>query len=324
MLKRMLLLFTFAALVINLTVQPIYAQKQLDDKQISSSTATLDKTNFEQTFTHHTATVNGVRLHYVIGGKGEPCVLLHGWPTTWYEWRRIMPALAERYTVIAPDSRGLGDSSRPSTGYDKRTLASDIYGLVQQLGFKQIDLVGHDLGGQIAYAYANEYPENVRRLAILDVPIPGLASWEEARQNWHFPFHAVPDIPEALVAGKERMYITHFYTAFAYNPVAFTEDDINEYVRTYSAPGAMRAGFEYYRAFPEDVRQNREYAKRKLTMPVLVIGGEKGTGGLLLKQVRPVAANVRGSVIKHCGHWLATECPDELVQQLLAFFSEQR
>lgn len=324
MIKRLTMLGALLALFMSLTAFQAFAQNKSDGERTrSNDRTTSDTAATKRTFTHHTATVNGVRLHYVMGGKGEPVVLLHGWPTTWYEWRRIMPALAERYTVIAPDTRGLGDSSRPINGYDKRTLAEDIYGLVQQLGFKQINLVGHDLGGQIAYAYANEHPENVRRLAILDVPIPGLAGWDEIR-NWHFPFHAARDIPEALVEGKERMYITHFYTAFAYNPTAFTKEDIDEYARTYSAPGAMRAGFEYYRAFPEDVRQNREYAKRKLTMPVLALGGASATGTLPLRQLREVATNVRGGVMERCGHWLATECPDRLTQQLLTFFSEKQ
>ena len=283
----------------------------------------MTEPDFETTFTHHTAAVNDVRLHYVIGGKGEPVVLLHGWPTTWYEWRRIMPALAENYTVVAPDTRGLGDSSRPVTGYDKRTLAQDIYSLVQKLGFAQINLVGHDLGGQIAYAYANEYPDSVRRLAILEVPLPGLARWNELNP-WHFSFHAVRDLPEALVAGRERMYITRFYTdpEYVYNPASFTEAEINEYVRTYAAPGTMRAGFEYYRAFGEDAKQNQEYAKTKLKMPVLALGGANSLDDFLYQQLQEVAENVQGSVIDHCGHWLSTECPEKLTQILLAFFKE--
>lgn len=283
----------------------------------------MTEPDFETTFTHHTAAVNNVRLHYVMGGWGEPVVLLHGWPTTWYEWRRIMPALAESYTVVAPDTRGLGDSSRPVTGYDKRTLAQDIYGLVQKLGFAQINLVGHDLGGQIAYAYANEYPESVRRLAILDVPLPGLAGWDTLNP-WHFSFHAVRDLPEALVAGRERMYITRFYTdpKYVYNPASFTEAEINEYVRTYSTPGAMRAGFEYYRAFEEDARQNR-YAKTKLKMPVLAVGGSNSIGDFLIQQLQAVAENVQEMVMENCGHWLPTERPEKLTQILLTFLDER-
>ncbi len=277
----------------------------------------------ETTFTHHTAEVNHVRLHYVMGGKGEAIVLLHGWPTTWYEWRQIMPALAENYTVVAPDTRGLGDSSKPVTGYDKRTLAADIYNLVQKLGFAQINLVGHDLGGQIAYAYAAEYPENVRRLAILEVPLPGLTGWDKL-QPWHFSFHGVRDLPEALVAGKERLYLTRFYNdpEYVYNPASFTEAEINEYVRTYAAPGTMRAGFEYYRAFGKDAKQNKEYAKTKLKMPVLAIGGANSLGDFLYQQLQEVAENVEGKIIENCGHWLPTERPDKLTQILLTFLAQ--
>lgn len=285
---------------------------------------TSEPTNFDAQFTHHTAKVNGVRLHYVMGGKGDPVVLLHGWPTTWYEWRRIMPELAQHYTVIAPDTRGLGDSSKPAQGYDKLTLASDIYGLVKQLGFKQINLVGHDLGGQIAYAYASAYPQDVRRLAILEVPIPGLPFWEEEQGRWHFAFHAVPNLPEALIAGKERLYLSWFYRDSAYSPAAHASDEIDEYVRTYSAPGALRAGFEYYRAFPEDARQNSEYAKTQLKMPVLALGGETSLKDLPLRQLQTVAENVRGGIVPHCGHWIPAERPDYLTKQLLTFFSEEK
>src|SRR5260221_3838437 len=154
---------------------------------------------------HHTTKVNDVLLHYVIAGQGEPVVLLHGWPQTWYEWRKIIPPLAERYTVIAPDMRGLGDSSKPVTGYDKRTIAHDIYQLIGKLGFEKIFLVGHDWGGPVAYAYARAHPDDVRKLAILDVTIPG-ESWEKFPQIrrggfiWHLAFHSVRDLPEALVA----------------------------------------------------------------------------------------------------------------------------
>lgn len=318
------------ALLTSLTATPKSAQNRTKGELSRSGTTTSDAapndlTNFEQTFTHHTATVNGVRLHYVMGGKGDPVVLLHGWPTSWYEWRHIMPTLAQRYTVIAPDMRGLGDSQRPTTGYDKRTLAEDIYQLVRQLGCQRIFLVGHDLGGQVAYAYASAHPQDVLKLAILEVPIPGLEGWEEAKQRlWHFAFHAVRDLPEALIAGREQIYLSWFYQDSAYNPAAITEAQIDEYVRIYSAPGALRAGFEYYRAFPEDVRQNREYAKTKLQMPVLALGGETSLKDFPLRQLQAVASDVRGSVIERCGHWIPDERPDYLTQQLLAFFSEEK
>ena len=275
----------------------------------------MSNSDFEATFAHYTAEVSDVKLHYVMGGKGEPIVLLHGWPTTWYEWKRIMPELAKHYTVIAPDTRGLGESSKSETGYDKRTLAGDIYGLVRQLGLGRINLVGHDLGGQIAYAYANEYTDNVLRLAILDVPLPGLTGWDKL-QLWHFGFHTVPNLPETLVAGRERSYITYFYTD------SFTAAEIDEYVRTYSAPGAMETGFEYYRAFAEDAKQNQQYAKTKLKMPVLAIAGANSLGDSLYQQLQPVAENVQGEIIDNCGHWLSVECPAELTKLLLTFLTD--
>lgn len=282
----------------------------------------------ESMFVHHTAVVNDVRLHYVTAGRGDPVVLLHGWPQTWYQWRRVIPALAERYTVIAPDMRGLGDSSKPATGYDKRTVADDIYKLVRQLGFERIFLVGHDWGGPVAYAYACAHPEDVRRLVILDVMIPG-AGLEQIPQAsrrgglWHISFHGVRDLPEALITGRERLYLSWFYRS-AYNPTAITEEDIDEYVRCYSAPGGLRAGFEYYRALWDDVEHNAENARTRLAMPVLALGGERGFGHRTLRSMQALAEDVRGGVIERCGHWIAEERPDYLIEQLLTFFGEEQ
>ncbi len=185
------------------------------------------------TFSHHTASVNGIQMHYVIGGHGDPVVLLHGWPETWYEWRHVMPALAKNYTVIAPDLRGLGDSSKPLTGYDGKTLAEDIHQLVTQLGFKTIFLVGHDIGSFVVYPYAAEHPSEVKRLVIMEVPPPDF--FPPGVVPWWFPFHQTPDVPEALVQGKEMTYLSWFYQNLAYNPAAITQADINEYVSHYSA-----------------------------------------------------------------------------------------
>ena len=278
-------------------------------------------------FTHHTIALDGVRLHYVTAGAGDPVVLLHGWPQTWYEWRLIMPALAAGYTVIAPDMRGLGDSSRPPTGYDKRTIANDIHQLVSKLGFEKIFLVGHDWGGPVAYAYACAHPNDVRKLVILDVTIPG-ESWERIPQItrrggiWHLAFHNVRDLPEALIQGRERTYLSWFYRS-GYDPSAISEEAVDEYARCYSAPGALRAGFEYYRAIFTDIDHNKENAKTKLKMPVLAFGGEVGFHKLPLRSMQELAENVRGGVIERCGHWIAEERPEFLSEQLLAFFAEK-
>jgi pimeloyl-ACP methyl ester carboxylesterase len=279
-------------------------------------------------FAHHTIALDDVRLHYVTAGSGDPVVLLHGWPQTWFEWRRIIPALARSYTVIAPDMRGLGDSSRPVTGYDKRTVAHDIYQLVHKLGFQQVYLVGHDWGGPVAYAYACAHSAEVRKLVILDVTIPGEA-WEKFPQItrrsgiWHLAFHSVRDLPEALVVGRERTYLSWFYRSLIYNPSAITEEDIDEYERCYAAPGAMRAGFEYYRAIFTDIDQNKENAKVKLKMPVLALGGERGFRNAPLHSMRELAENVRGGLVERAGHWIAEERPDYLIEQLTAFFAEK-
>jgi pimeloyl-ACP methyl ester carboxylesterase len=280
----------------------------------------------ESIFEHHTATVGEVRLHYVTAGSGDAVVLLHGWPQTWFEWRRIIPALAAKYTVVAPDLRGLGDSSKPQGGYDKRTVADDIYKLVQKLGFERIYLVGHDWGGPTAYAYAVAHPEDVRKLVILDVSIPN-ETWEKfpmfnRRGTWHLTFHGVRDLPESLVAGRERTYLSWFYRSAAYNPGVITDYEIDEYVRCYSAPGGLRAGFEYYRAIPTDIAHNKEHAKTKLKMPVLALGGDRGFGQAPLLSMRELAENVRGGVIEHCGHWIVEEQTDYLIDQLTTFFAE--
>ncbi len=215
------------------------------------------------TFSDHTASVNGIQLHYVIGGQGDPVVLLHGWPQTWYEWRHVIPALAKNYTVIVPDLRGLKESSKPITGYDGKTTAEDIHQLVSKLGFNDIFLVGHDFGVQVAYSYAAAHPNETKRLVILDVPIAGIGPGENITGLWWAQFHNVRDIPEMLVAGHQREYLTWFYR-YSCNPAAITDKDIDEYVSHYSAPGGMRAGFEYYRALSDDIKQNKEYSMTKL------------------------------------------------------------
>src|SRR6478672_7934290 len=167
------------------------------------------------TFSHDTASVNGIKLHYVIGGHGPPVVLLHGWPETWYAWHKVMPALAKNYSVIAPDLRGLGDSSKPTTGYDGKTVAEDIHQLVTKLGYKTIFLVGHDIGTQVAYSYAAAHPTEVKKLAVMDFTIPGFGPPGRPPLWWGI-FHQIPDVPEALVQGKELIYLSWFYRGLAY------------------------------------------------------------------------------------------------------------
>jgi pimeloyl-ACP methyl ester carboxylesterase len=278
------------------------------------------------TFSHHMASVNGIQMHYVIGGQGDPIVLLHGWPETWYAWRHVMPALAKNYTVIAPDLRGLGDSSKPPTGYDGKTVAEDIHQLVTQLGFRTIFLVGHDIGTQVAYSYAAEHPTEVEKLAVMDFTFPGFAP-PGITPRWWFFFHQTPDVPEALVQGKEMEYLSWHLRGLAYNPSAITQEDINEYVSHYSAPGGMRAGFEYYRAFPEDAIQNQNYSQTKLTMPVLALGagyipvlGGNITMPTIIYGMQQLAENVQGIKVPNSGHFIAEEQPQFVINQLSNFF----
>ncbi len=247
------------------------------------------------TFSHHTASVNGIQLHYVMGGKGDPVVLLHGYPQSWYEWRHVMPALAKNYTVIAPDLRGFGDSSRPLTGYDGNTTAEDIYQLVTQLGFNNIFLVAHDVGAQTAYSYAAAHP----------------------------------DVPEYLIEGKEKEYLSWFIRGLEYNPSAITDADIDVFVSHAKAPGGLRSQFEHFRAFPTDAEQNKESAKNKVSLPVLVLGGDiypalggDYPGNFALSSTQHLATNVTGITVPLSGHWIPEEQPKFVIEQLAKFFKQ--
>jgi pimeloyl-ACP methyl ester carboxylesterase len=274
---------------------------------------------------HNRADVNGVRLHYVTAGSGDAVVLLHGFPQTWRQWRKVIPALARSFTVIAPDYRGAGHSSRPVTGYDKRTMAEDIRQLVRHLGFERAALVGHDIGLMVAYSLAASHPEMASRLVVIDAPLPGTEVWARISVDprvWHFAFHGARDVAELLVTGREREYLAMFFAARVHDPAAFTPEDIDEYVRAYSAPGALRAGFELYRAFPQDVRDNRELMASRLAMPVLAIGGAHSTSGShVAEMMREVAEDVTGVVVRDCAHWVPEERPELLAEHLLDFLS---
>ncbi|MBG0866036.1 MULTISPECIES: alpha/beta fold hydrolase [Burkholderia] len=283
---------------------------------------------FERRFSRRYAQLDDVRLHYVTGGPddGEMVVLLHGWPQTWYTWRHVMPALAEDgYRVVAVDYRGAGESDKPLGGYDKASMAGDIRALVHQLGATRIHLVGRDIGVMVAYAYAAQWPTEIVKLAMLDVPVPGTRIWDEAKasadpQIWHFGLHQQRDIAEMLIAGKERAYILDFYKKRTH--VALSNDDIAVYADAYAAPGALRAGFELYRAFPQDETRFKAFMKHKLPMPVLALAGDKSDGAKELDMARELALDVRGAVAPNTGHWLPDENPAFLTRQLLDFFRE--
>jgi pimeloyl-ACP methyl ester carboxylesterase len=280
--------------------------------------------------THGMADVEpGLRLHYVTAGEGErTIVLLHGFPQTWWEWHKVIPGLvAGGLRVIAPDLRGAGHSWRPGGGYDKVTLAADVRLLLREhLGVDgPVVVCGHDIGLMVAYAYAQAYREELSHLILVDAPLPGTQVFDRLRSDprvWHFAFHGARDVAEMLVAGRERPYLQAFFGARVFDPSAISDEDLDVYVSAYSAPGAMRAGFELYRAFDRDADDNRAALERngKLTVPVLAVGGEISTSGALVEEMmREVAEDVTGVRIAGTGHWVPEERPDEFVRAVLDF-----
>jgi len=267
--------------------------------------------------------MDGVRLHYLVAGKGEPVILLHGYAQNSRMWRPLIAELAKTRLVIAPDLRGFGQSSKPETGYDKKTMAQDIHALAVSLGFKRASVVGHDIGLMVAYAYAAEYPAEVERIILMDAFLPGVGDWKTVwllRDLWHFHFYGVT--PLKLVTGRERIYFEHFWNDFAADPKhSIPEADRQFYARAYAQPGAMRAGFEVFRAFEKDAKDFAEFSQTKLTMPMLVLTGEKASGDFLIEQARLVDNDVEGVVIKGSGHWLMEEAPKQVVPQLVAFIT---
>ena len=277
----------------------------------------------------------GVRLHCVVAGSGSrTMVLLHGYPETWWEWRQVLgPLVRAGWRVIAPDYRGAGGSSKPPAGYDKRTMAADIFKLLREhLGIVgPVTMVGHDIGMMVAYAFASQHPKSVERLVLMEAPLPGTTAYDATVAStklnnatmWHFFFHnAQNNLAESLTAGRERLYLQHFYERLAFDQNAITEVDLDLYASHYSAAGAMRAGFELYRAFDRDGVENRAALKKngRLTMPVLALGGTASFYLPIAKvMLAEVAKTVTVTAIPDAGHWIAEENPRALVEKLLNF-----
>ena len=269
------------------------------------------------------ANVNSVRLHYLVAGKGDPVVLLHGYAETSHMWRPLMVELASTHTLIAPDLRGAGQSSTPADGYTKAEMAQDIQALARKLGYERIRIVGHDIGLMVAYAYAAQYPSEVDRIALMDAFLPGVGNWRDVwlmRDLWHFHFYG--KTPLALVHGRERIYFEHFWNDFAADSThSVPERDRRIYAKAYARPGGMRSGFEYFRAFEKDAKDFARFAQTPLRMPMLVLTGEKASGDFLIQQGRLVATNVEGVVVRNSGHWLMEEAPDQVIPKLVEFLN---
>ena len=272
-------------------------------------------------FTDKTSQVNGVRIHYRVGGKGSPVVLLHGYAQTSHMWNPILVQLAKTHTVIVPDLRGAGASEKAVAGYDKKNMAKDIHELVTSISNEPAAVVGHDIGLMVAYAYAAQYPADTARLALMDAFLPGIGNWKDMwlmRDLWHFHFRG--PTAEALVAGRERIYFEHFWNDFAADKNrSVPEADRRLYAASYAQPGAMKSGFEYFRNFEQDATDFAQLGQTSLSMPVLVLAGEKSGGTFLVDQVKLVAGKVDGRVIEGSGHWILEEAPQQTIPLLLGF-----
>jgi pimeloyl-ACP methyl ester carboxylesterase len=269
------------------------------------------------------AEVNGVKLHYLIAGKGDPILLLHGYAETSHMWMPLIAKLAANHTVIAPDLRGFGQSDAPPNGYTKKEMAQDIHALMVKLGYPKVRLVGHDIGLMVAYAYAAQYPGDVDRIVLMDAFLPGVGDWTHVwllRDLWHFHFYG--KTPLALVTGRERVYLEHFWNDFAADPKkSLSEADRKFYATEYAKPGHMAAGMEVFRAFEKDAADFAGFSKTKLPMPMLVLSGEKAGGNFLIEQGRLVDDNVEGVIVKGSGHWLMEEAPDQVIPKLVEFLN---
>jgi pimeloyl-ACP methyl ester carboxylesterase len=277
-------------------------------------------------FTSYKQKTGDVKLRYVRdGGPGETVILLHGYPQTWSSWKKMMPLLAANYDVIAVDLRGVGRSDKPKDGYDKKTSAQDIKNLMAELGIKQANLVGHDIGGMIAYAFAAQFPEMATSIAIIDVPLPGTDIYNMVAQNplaWHFAFHNDPTVPEVLVTGRERFYYTDFMRRVDAGTGKISKADIADAVAAYTDPKTKTTGFNWFRTTGQDAKDNKEFAKTKLTMPVLGLNaGKLAPFPYVVEMMKPLANIVEGQAMDS-GHWIPESLPKETVDLLDAFFKK--
>jgi pimeloyl-ACP methyl ester carboxylesterase len=264
--------------------------------------------------------IDGVAYNVYKGGTGEPLLLIHGYAQSALMWSPVMKALKDRYTIIVPDIRGIGKTQITKAGYDKVTVAGDMIKILDHYQITKARVVGHDIGLMIAYAVAAKYPTRVEKLVVMDAFLPGIGPGEAVYNSpgiWHFRFYGA--YPEKLVAKREYIFMDSLWSGFSYDPKTFSKADKKYYVKQYSAPGRMRAGWEYFKAIPKDAEDNKELAKTKLPMPVLVIGGDSSMGTILADTMKVVSDNLKVYVIPHSGHWLLSEKPNETIEALKEF-----
>ena len=284
----------------------------------------MDNFTFPAGFRTQDIATNGTSIHVRSGGSGPAVVLLHGYGETGDMWAPMAADLARDRTIVVPDLRGLGLSSKPAGGFDKKTQAADVAGVLDALKIDRADLVTHDIGNMVGYAFAAQYPNRVRRFALIDAPVPGIGPWEEILKNpllWHFRFGG-PDM-ERLVAGRERIYLDRFWNEFSATPARFSEAAREHYAKLYALPGAMHSGFMQFAAFDQDAVDNQAFlAKGKLAMPVLAVGGEKSFGKTMARIMQFAASDVREGMIPDSGHWIMEENPTATIAMVRAFLSK--
>jgi len=285
--------------------------------------ASAEEFTFPKEFRTRNITTNGTTLHVRVGGQGPAVVLLHGYGETGDMWAPLAAELARDHTVVAPDLRGMGLSLHVESGFEKKNQAEDVAGVMDTLGIKEADIVAHDIGNMVAFAFVAQHPDRAKRLVLMDAPVPGVGPWDDILKNpllWHFHFGG-PDM-ERLVAGRERIYLDRFWNEFSANPKKFTEAARRHYASLYARPGNMRAGFKQFLAFDQDAIDNRAFLEHgRLKLPVLAIGGEKSLGGTTAVVMRAAADDVREVVIKDSGHWLMEEQPAATIAAIRSFLA---
>jgi pimeloyl-ACP methyl ester carboxylesterase len=285
--------------------------------------AVAEVPSFPGTFRTQQIATNGARILVRVGGQGPAVVLLHGYGETGDMWAPLAAELVRDHTVVVPDLRGLGLSSRPAEGYDKKTQAGDVAGVLDALKITKADLVTHDIGNMVGYAFAAQYPDRVTRFVLIDAPLPGVGPWDEITRShalWHFSFWG-PDA-ERLVKGRERIYLDRFWNEFSADPRTFGEASRRHYAELYARPGAMHAGFAHFKAFDQDAIDNKAFlAKGMLRMPVLAVGGENSFGPIMTTVMRAAASNVTEAIVPHSGHWVMEENPAATIKLTADFLS---